>query len=133
MKVIVILTALSLSSAMAQFDWDNQPATGSVPPALDRFDAALRAPVIEPITPPVEVDPLVEQCDLEPEVAQVYRAAEIVEDDGDGPKLLGRLSANPYASTSINNPYATYGSRFSPPKYEQPLRHAGTVAVRGLN
>ena len=136
MKVIVILTALSLSSAVAQFDWDNEPAAGSVQPALDRFDAALRTPVIEPISPAVEVDPLAEQCDLEPEVAQVYRAAEIAEDDGDCPEFLGRLSANPYASDStanpyspagspyssrsVNNPYGAYGSPFSPTSARNP-------------
>jgi hypothetical protein len=145
--------------AHAQFGWDDEPAADTV---LDQFNAALRTPVIEPLesayfptfdpppaTPPaaapvfqpfvapvVDVDPLVEQCDLEPEVAQVYRAAEIAEDDGDCPEFLGRLSANPYASDStanaysqagspyssksVNNPYGPYGSPYSPVSARNP-------------
>ena len=149
MKVIVILTALSLSSAMAQFDWGDEPAAGSVQTALDEFDAVLRAPVIEPIEPvddPVtaifqpfvsrvlDADPLVEDCGLEPQVAQVYRAAVIAE--ADCPTYLGRLSANPYAADStanpyspagspysaksVNNPYGAYGSPFSPTSARNP-------------
>jgi hypothetical protein len=129
MKRRVALCALAVaflacSSAMAQFGW----ASDSV---LDQFDTALRTPVIEPIrpiepviepivqvfqpfvAPVVDVDPLVEQCDLEPEVAQVYRAAEIAVDDGDCPEFLGRLSANPYASDSTANPYSQAGSPYS--------------------
>ncbi len=109
MKNFLLIFALSLSPAMAQFGWDDEPASDSV---LDQFNTALRTPAIEPlesayfptfdpppVTPPaaapvfqpfvapvVEVDPLVEQCDLEPEVAQVYRAAEIAEDDADCPE-----------------------------------------------
>ena len=126
MKVIVILTALSLSSAMAQFGWDDEPAVGSVQSASDEFDAVLRAPVIEPIepvedpvtaifqpfvSPVLDADPLVEDCDLEPQVAQVYRAAVIAE--ADCPTYLGRLSANPYAADSIANPYSPAGSPYS--------------------
>ncbi len=149
MKVIVILTALSLSSAMAQFGWDDEPAVGSVQSASDEFDAVLRAPVIEPIepvedpvtaifqpfvSPVLDADPLVEDCDLEPQVAQVYRAAVIAE--ADCPTYLGRLSANPYASDStanpyspagspyssrsVNNPYGAYGSPFSPTSARNP-------------
>jgi hypothetical protein len=149
MKVIVILTALSLSSAMAQFGWDDEPAAGSVQTALDEFDAVLRAPVIEPIepvddpvtaifqpfvSPVLDADPLVEDCDLEPQVAQVYRAAVIAE--ADCPTYLGRLSANPYAADStanpyspagspysaksVNNPYGAYGSPFSPTSARNP-------------
>ena len=60
----------------------------------------------------------VEDCDLEPQVAQVYRAAVIAE--ADCPTYLGRLSANPYSpagspysSRSVNNPYGPYGSPYS--------------------
>ena len=86
--------------AHAQFGWDDEPARDSV---LEQFNTALRTPVIEPlesayfptfdpppVTPPaaapvfqpfiapvVDADPLVEQCDIEPEVAQVYRASGI--------------------------------------------------------
>ena len=152
MKVILILTALSLSSAMAQFGWNDEPAVGSVQTALDEFDAVRRAPVIEPIepidpvidpvaaifqpfvSPVLDADPLVEDCDLEPQVAQVYRAAVIAE--ADCPTYLGRLSANPYASDStanpyspagspyssrsVNNPYGAYGSPFSPTSARNP-------------
>jgi hypothetical protein len=152
MKVIVILTALSLSSAMAQFGWDDEPAVGSVQSASDEFDAVLRAPVLDPIdpidpvldpvtaifqpfvSPVLDADPLVEDCDLEPQVAQVYRAAVIAE--ADCPTYLGRLSANPYASDStanpyspagspyssksVNNPYGPYGSPFSPTSARNP-------------
>jgi hypothetical protein len=142
MKVIVILAALSLSSAMAQFDWDDEPAAGSVQTALDEFDAARRTPVIEPIepvfqpfvSPVLDADPLAEDCDLEPQVAQVYRAAVIAE--ADCPTFLGRLSANPYAADStanpysqagspysaksVNNPYGAYGSPFSPTSARNP-------------
>jgi hypothetical protein len=149
MKVIVILTALSMSSAMAQFGWDDEPAAGSVQTALDEFAAVLRAPVIEPIepvddpvtaifqpfvSPVLDADQLVEDCGLEPQVAQVYRAAVIAE--ADCPTYLGRLSANPYAADStanpysevgspysaksVNNPYGAYGSPFSPTSARNP-------------
>ena len=140
MKVIVILTALSLSSAMAQFGWDDEPAVGSVQSASDEFDAVLRAPVIEPIepvedpvtaifqpfvSPVLDADPLVEDCDLEPQVAQVYRASVLSDSTrhspqvtshfgkADCPTYLGRLSANPYASDSTANPYSPSGSPYS--------------------
>ena len=99
MKNFLLIFGLSLSPAMAQFGWDNEPATDSV---LDQFDAALRTPALEPlesayfptfdpppVTPPAALVPwsrsplvraaeaLVEQCDLEPEVARVYRASGI--------------------------------------------------------
>ena len=106
--------------------------------AVDRIDAPFRTPFIEPLTsadiatsnqrpvtppravvfqpfvsPVVDADPLVEQCDLEPEVVQVYRKAEIAENDEDCPDYLGRLSANPYASDSTANPYSPAGSPYS--------------------
>jgi len=149
MKACLLITALLLSPAFAQFGWDDEPATDSV---LDQFNTALRTPVIEPlesayfptfdpppvtrpaaapvfqpfVAPVVEVDPLVEQCDLEPEVAQVYRAAEIVEDDGDCPEFLGRLSANPYASDSTANLYSSAGSPYSAKSVNNPFGSYGS-------
>ena len=94
MKVILILTALSLSSAMAQFGWDDEPAVGSVRTALDEFDAVLQAPVIEPIDPVIDpvaaifqpfvspvldADPLVDECGIEPQVATALRASALSE------------------------------------------------------
>ena len=117
---VFVAVALSLSPALAQFGWDEEPLADPVQAAVDRIDDAVSAPLIEPIvpvfqpfvSPVVEVDPLVEQCDLEPEVAQVYRQAEIAEDD-DCPEYLGRLSANPYAADSTANPYSQAGSPYS--------------------
>lgn len=150
--------------AHAQFAWDEEPLADPVQAAVDRIDDAVRTPVIEasspayiptfnppPVTPPaavpviqplvspvVDVDPLVEQCDLEPAVAQVYRKAEIADDEdcpehrsagrsgwsplaGPGGRhererrsqYLGRLSANPYAMDSTANPYSPAGSPYS--------------------
>ena len=138
MKNFLLVFALSLSPALAQFGWDDEPATDSV---LDQFSTALRTPAIEPIrpfepaieptvppfvAPVVQVDPLVEQCDLEPEVAQVYRAAEIAEDDADCPEYLGRLSANPYASDSTANPYSSAGSPYSAKSVNNPFGPYGS-------
>ncbi|MFM8460144.1 MAG: hypothetical protein ACKOB0_14620 [Chthoniobacterales bacterium] len=84
-------------------------------------------PVFQPfVAPVIDVDPLVEQCDLEPEVAQVYRAAEIDEDDGDCPEHLGRLSANPYASDSTANPYSSAGSPYSAKSVNNPFGPYGS-------
>ena len=51
MKTAFLITALSVSSAMAQFGWDDGPGALSAQSALDEFDVVLRAPVIEPIEP----------------------------------------------------------------------------------
>ncbi|MFM8887951.1 MAG: hypothetical protein ACKOKC_16250 [Chthoniobacterales bacterium] len=167
MKAFLLITALLLSPAFAQFGWDEEPAVDT---DMDGFNAALRTPVIEPIrpiepviepivpvfqpfvAPVIDVDPLVEQCDLEPEVAQVYRAAEIDEDDGDCPEhrsavrsgwipqtgpagrhererrsqFLGRLSANPYASDSTANPYSSAGSPYSARSVNNPFGPYGS-------
>lgn len=150
MKSFLALALLCVASvgARAQFGWDEEPLSDPVQAAIDRIDNAFGTPFIEPpsfpdlptfnprpVTPPpaavfqpfvspvVDVDPLVEQCDLEPEVAQVYRQAEIADDEdcpehrsagrsgwsplaGPGGRhererrsqYLGRLSANPYAT-----------------------------------
>ena len=137
-KTFFLIFALLLSQALAQLAWDEEPLADPVQAAVDRIDDAVRTPVIEasspayiptfnppPVTPPaavpvfqpfvspvVDVDPLVEQCDLEPKVAQVYRKAEIAEDD-ECPEYLGRLSANPYAVDSTANPYSPAGSPYS--------------------
>lgn len=161
MKAFLLITALSLSPAFAQFGWEEEPAADA---DLDQFNAALRMPAFEPIrpiepviepisvgreatrlrspisglrppavpvfqpfvAPVVDADPLVQQCDLEPEVAQVYRAAEIVEEDGDCPEFLGRLSANPYASDSTANPYSTAGSPYSARSVNNPFGPYGS-------
>ncbi len=150
MKTFLFIFALSLSQALAQFGWDEEPLADPVQAAVDRIDNAFGTPFIEPpsspdlptfnpppVTPPpavvfqpfvspvVDVDPLVEQCDLEPEVAQVYRASvlsgstrdpsPVTSDFGeaDCPQYLGRLSANPYAADSTANPYSPAGSPYS--------------------
>lgn len=139
MKVILILTALSLSSAMAQFGWDEESEQTAATDSFDAFDAARRTPVIEPIepvddpvaaifqpfvSPVLDADPLVEDCDLEPQVAQVYRAAVMTE--ADCPTYLGRLSANPYASDSTANPYSPAGSPYSSRSVNNPYGPYGS-------
>ena len=126
MKTAFLITLLSVSSAMAQLGWDDEPSAGSVQSALDEFDAVLRAPVIEPIepvddpvaatfqplvSPVLDADPLVDQCGLEPQVAAALRASEW--DDEECPEFLGRLSANPYDDDSTANPYSSAGSPYS--------------------
>ena len=148
MKTFLFIFALSLPQALAQFAWDEEPLADPVQAAVDRIDDAVLTPFIEPIRPirpviepVVDVDPLVEQCDLEPEVAQVYRASALSASTSDPqpatsygrdaacPEYLGRLSANryeddstanpyspagsPYSSRSVNNPYGPYGSPYS--------------------
>jgi hypothetical protein len=130
--------------AHAQFGWGEGPEQTAATDSFDAFDTALRTPVIEPIrpirpviepivpvfqpfvAPVVDVDPLVEQCDLEPQVAQVYRAAEIAEDDADCPEYLGRLSANPYAADSTANPYSPAGSPYSAKSVNNPYGQFGS-------
>jgi hypothetical protein len=83
-------------------------------------------PVFQPfVSPVVDVAPLVEQCDLEPAVTQVYRASVLSDStrhspqgtrhigEADCPQFLGRLSANPYAADSTANPYSPAGSPYS--------------------
>jgi hypothetical protein len=132
MKALLFLVALTLSSALAQFGWDDEPSVDPVPGALDSFDHVLRTPAIEPVEPfePVlrpfrsvlnaDEDPLVEQCDLEPRVAQAYRKADIAKNDEDCPEFLGRLSANPYAVDSTANPYSSAGSPYSSKSVNNP-------------
>lgn len=137
MKSFLLIFALLLSSALAQFGWDEEPSNDSF---LDQFNTALRTPAIEPIrplepaiAPVVTADPLVEQCDLEPAVAQVYRASGIDDStrnpqpatshfgEADCPTYLGRLSANPYASDSTANPYSQAGSPYSSKSVNNPF------------
>jgi len=137
MKTFIIILAFSLSSVMAQFGRDDDQETTSTQDAVDACDVALRTPVIRPfLAPVVDVDALVEKCDLESEVEQIHRASKITEHDGDCPDYLGRLSANPYAadstanpysqagspysSKSVNNPYGPYGSPYSPVSARNP-------------
>jgi hypothetical protein len=147
MQKLWLLAAVLLSvapCAHAQFGWDEEPEQTAATDSFDAFDTALRTPVIEPIrpirpviepvvpvcqpfvAPVVDVDPLVEQCDLEPQVAQVYRAAEIAEDDADCPEYLGRLSANPYAADSTANPYSPVGSPYSAKSVNNPYGQFGS-------
>jgi len=68
------------SAAPAQFGWDEEPLADPVQAAVDRIDDAFGTPVIEPPssaylpTYSAEEALLVDQCDLDPHVAQVYRA-----------------------------------------------------------
>ena len=124
--LIAAVLLLLAPCAHAQFGWDEEPEQTAAADSFDAFDAARRTTVIEPIepvedpvtaifqpfvSPVLDADPLVEDCDLEPQVAQVYRAAVIAE--ADCPTYLGRLSANPYAADSIANPYSPAGSPYS--------------------
>ena len=129
MKTAFLITLLSVSSAMAQLGWDDEPAAGSVQSALDEFDAVRRAPVLEPIepidpvidpvaailqpfvSPVLDADPLVDECGIEPQVAAALRASEW--DDEQCPEFLGRLGANPYEDDSTANPYSSAGSPYS--------------------
>jgi hypothetical protein len=141
-RQLIAAAALSLVPlyAAAQFGCDDEPAVGSVQTALDEFNAVLREPVIEPIEPVIDpvagifqpfvnpvldADPLVEDCDLEPQVATALRASALSEStrhpspvtrhfgEADCPTYLGRLSANPYAADSTANPYSPAGSPYS--------------------
>lgn len=144
LRLLWVAFLLLAPCARAQFGWDEDPEKTATTDAFDAFDATLRTPVIDPIrtierliepitpvfqpffVPVVDVDVLVEQCDLEPEVAQVYRAAEIIEDDGDCPEYLERLSANPYASDSTANPCSSAGSPFSSKSINNPSGRYGS-------
>ena len=131
-RLFTLHVALSMSSAMAQFAWDEEPLADPVQAAVDRIDDAVRAPVEDPVaaifqpfvSPVLDADPLVEDCDLEPQVAQVYRAAVIAE--ADCPTYLGRLSANPYAADSTANPYSTAGSPYSSRSVNNPYGPYGS-------
>ena len=131
-RLFTLHVALSMSSAMAQFAWDEEPLADPVQAAVDRIDNAVRTPVEDPVTaifqpfvsPVLDADPLVEDCDLEPQVAQVYRAAVIAE--ADCPTYLGRLSANPYASDSTANPYSPAGSPYSSRSVNNPYGPYGS-------
>lgn len=77
-----------------------------VPPAAPRSAApAYRAPVYLPPT-------------------AAYGTAPIVR--GEDGTYLGRLSANPYASDSVSNPYGRYGSRYSPDSVNNPYGTYGS-------
>ena len=137
--------------AQAQFAWDDDPDAGSGKSVLEEFDTALRVPLIEPltsdyfstfhprpVTPPLAVAPssrrdspcaaevLADECGLDPDVARAALKADIVDDDGDCPKFLGRLSANPYASDSTANPYSTAGNPYSSKSINNPYGPYGS-------
>jgi hypothetical protein len=166
MKHFLFIFALSLSPALAQFGWDEEPLADPVQAAVDRIDNAFGTPFIEPVSvsgeasrlrspvsrlrspavpvfrpfvsPVVDVDPLVDQCDLEPEVAQVYRASVLSDStrhpspatsdfgEADCPTYLGRLSANPYAADSTANPYSSAGSPYSSKSVNNPYGPYGS-------
>lgn len=124
-------------AAMAQFAFDDESQVSEAEAVIaDRGFVAANAlqplhsaidPVFQPfVAPVIDADPLVEQCDLEPQVAQVYRAAEIIKDAEDCPEFLGRLSANPYASDSTANPYSTAGSPYSAESVNNPFGPYGS-------
>jgi len=136
LPVILLLLA---PCAHAQFGWDEESEQTAAADSFDAFDAARPTPVIEPIepvddpvtaifqpfvSPVLDADPPVEDCDLEPQVAQVYRAAVIAE--ADCPTYLGRLSANPYASDSTANPYSPAGSPYSSRSVNNPYGPYGS-------
>jgi hypothetical protein len=151
-KTFLLIFALSLSSALAQFGWEEEPLADPVQAAVDRIDNVFGTPFIEPpssayistfnqrpVTPPPAApvvpwsgspvvraeEALVEQCDLEPAVAQAYRASALSDPTRHSPQVtshfgeaacpeyLGRLSANPYAADSTANPYSQAGSPYS--------------------
>ena len=137
--LIAAVLLLLAPCAHAQFGWDEEPEQTAAADSFDAFDAARRTTVIEPIepvedpvtaifqpfvSPVLDADPLVEDCDLEPQVAQVYRAAVIAE--ADCPTYLGRLSANPYASDSTANPYSPAGSPYSAKSVNNPYGQFGS-------
>ena len=137
--LIAAVLLLLAPCAHAQFGWDEEPEQTAAADSFDAFDAARRTTVIEPIepvedpvtaifqpfvSPVLDADPLVEDCDLEPQVAQVYRAAVIAE--ADCPTYLGRLSANPYASDSTANPYSPAGSPYSSRSVNNPYGPYGS-------
>lgn len=132
-------------AAMAQFAFDDESQVSEAAAVIaDRGLGA--ANVLQPLQPlRTAIDPVlpafcplaeslvdeaadvsVEQCDLEPQSAQVYRAAEIIKDDEDCPEFLGRLSANPYASDSTANPYSTAGSPYSSKSVNNPFGPYGS-------
>ena len=51
-------------------------------------------------------------------------APKIIAADG---RYLGRLSANPYDSDSVSNPYGRYGSPYSPTSINNPYSQYGSA------
>jgi len=96
MRKMIFLAGATLAlipRASAQFGWDEEPLADPVQAAVDRIDNAFGTPFLAPV---VDVDPLVEQCDLEPEVAQVYRASVLSDSTRHSPQVtslpVGRLA-----------------------------------------
>jgi hypothetical protein len=136
MKTFLFIFALSLSQALAQFGWDEEPVADPVQAAVDRIDDAVRTPVIEsptsaclstfnqrPVTPPPAVpvvpwsgspvvraeEALIEQCDLKPEIAQAYRAS-VLSDSTRHPSPatsdIGQADCPQFLGRLSANPYA---------------------------
>ena len=107
------------------------PISGLRPPAAPVVPWS-RSPLVR------AEEALVEQCDIEPEVAQVYRASGIDDSTRDPlpatsygrdaacPEFLGRLSSNPYAADSTANPYSTAGSPYSAKSVNNPYGQFGS-------
>ena len=129
--------------ASAQYSWEDEPARAG---DADPFEALLKTSAVDPLGDVVKpvlptlrpltatavegdasVEDLTETCGLEPEVARVYRASAIAENDGNCPQYLGRLSANPYATDSTSNPYSPAGSVYSPTSVNNPYGSYGSA------
>jgi len=133
MKHFLFIFALSLSPALAQFGWDEEPVADPVQAAVDRIDDAFRTPFIEhpssadiptfePSYAPRVVVPwsgspvvraeealLVEQCDFEPRVAEAYRASVLSESTRHSPQVTGHFGeadCPEFLGRLSANPYA---------------------------
>ena len=98
------------------------------PVIADPF-SAVYAPVLSPSSrhrSDRATEELADDCDLDPDVARAALKADIVDDDGDCPKFLGRLSANPYASDSTANPYSPAGNPYSSKSINNPYGKYGS-------
>ena len=132
--------------AQAQFDQDDDERDESLVCDDDVFEPILP---VRPMIAPVLGDPfsavdsevlctsprrrsdraaevLADDCGLDPDVARAALKADIVDDDGDCPKFLGRLSANPYAADSTANPYSNVGSPYSAKSVNNPYGSYGS-------
>jgi hypothetical protein len=88
-------------------------------------------PVYRPLTPvyvppsaPVYQAPDYRPRTYTPPASTYGTAAPIVV--GEDGKYLGRMSANPYASDSVSNPYGQYGSRYSADSVNNPYGKYGS-------
>lgn len=128
--IFTTLAAIVLAPcAWARSGWVDESETGAFADNIDALDAALRMPGIEPIQPFVapllHEDPLVEQCDLKPEVAQVYRAS-VLSDSTRHPSLV--TSAKPIVpNTGARS--ARGGSRMRDPQGDMSASEGVNILV----